>query len=325
VGAAADATAASDPTPAQASSPDPNAASSGPAVPATPSAVATALPSGSAPVPSAPPPSSLAPPKVNGLTWKPMGRKVRKQHPVWVAQTGHGSIGMMWMNPALLRFRYIPGYNFPESGPVRRIDNKPSTWTSRMVAAFNGAFQLKDGAGGYYYDHKTVRPLRNGLSSIVIDRQGRLTVVDWRNGNHVPAGTRLVRQNMKPLVLHSQARAKSGDARGTWGQADHGLPHANRSALGELADGSLVFAYGSEVSAPAMAQALAGAGAETAIILDMNKSWPTGFVYDAPKGSSPPVGHRIQPSIWRDASAYLHRFQKDFFVALTRPAKAPAN
>jgi hypothetical protein len=252
-----------------------------------------------------------------------MGRKVRHQHPVWVAQAQHGTVGLMWMNPDLLRFRYIPGYNVPESGPVKRIDNRPSTWTDRMVAAFNGAFQLKDGAGGYFYDHRMVKPLRDGLASIVIDQQGRLNVIDWQLGNHVPSGTRLVRQNMKPLVLHARSRSRSGESPATWGQADHGLTHANRSALGQRADGSLVFAYGSEVPAATLAQTLADVGAQTAIILDMNKSWPTGFVYDAPRGGRPPVGHRILPSIWRDGSAYLRRFQKDFFVALTRPLPSP--
>ncbi len=55
----------------------------------------------------------------------------------------------MWMNPDLLRFRYIPGTAYPEGSPKRPQDRRPSTWVPRMVAAFNGAFHLKDRAGGY--------------------------------------------------------------------------------------------------------------------------------------------------------------------------------
>jgi hypothetical protein len=245
-----------------------------------------------------------------------MGRKVRGQRAVWVAQTASGSVGMMWMNPDLLTFRYIPGYKFPEGSPARPVDNRPATWTSRMVAAFNGGFQLKDGVGGYYYADRTVRPLKDGRASLIVASDGRLHVTVWSSGNRVPRGTLAIRQNLPPLVVAGRSRAKDGDGPAAWGNADHGNPRANRSALGELADGSLVFAYGSEVPAAAMGDALASVGARTAIMLDMNKSWPMGFVYDAPKGGHSPAGHCIQPRIWRDASSYVRRFSKDFVVAL---------
>jgi hypothetical protein len=250
-----------------------------------------------------------------------MGRKVDGQRAVWVAKTAAGSVGLMWMNPDLLSFRFIPGYKSPEAGPARAIDNRPSTWSARMVAAFNGAFLLKDGAGGYYYNGKTVRALRNGQAAFTVAENGRLHVVVWSYGNNVPRGTLAVRQNLPPLVARGTSRAKDGDSPSTWGNADGGSSHANRSALGELADGSLVFAYGAEVTAAAMGDALAAAGVRTAIMLDMNKSWPMGFVYDAAKGGHLPVGHRIQSGIWREPSSYANRFSKDFVVALAPPAR----
>jgi hypothetical protein len=97
--------------------------------------------------------------------------------------------------------------------------------------------------------------------------------------------------------------------------ADRGLQKANRSALGQLADGSLVFAYGSEVEAYVMARSLAAVGVRTAVMLDMNKSWPMGFVYDAPRGGNLPVGHPVQAAVWRDSSTYFSQFSKDFVVA----------
>ena len=76
-----------------------------------------------------------------------------------------------------------------------------------------------------------------------------------------------------------------------------------------------MFAYGSEVEAYVMARSLAAVGVRTAVMLDMNKSWPMGFVYDAPRGGNLPVGHPVQAAVWRDSSTYFSQFSKDFVVA----------
>ena len=296
----------------------------------TPSTAASSAPSPTAPAASSSPPSnptatpptpassldsSLAPPSGHGLHWRSAGRKVRHQSAVAIARTAGSSIAMMWMNPELLSFRFIPGYRFPEAGKSRSIDNKPSSWVPRMAAAFNGAFELKDHAGGYAYNGNIIRPLVNGLATIVITTTGAMHVVTWKNGSHLPADALVVRQNLRPLVHHGKSMATQGDGPATWGLANGGLAHANRTALGERADGSIVFAYGSEVTAVALADALVRAGVREAVVLDMNKSWPTGFVYDRARHKHPPVGHRILPQIWRDPSTYYQRFIKDFIVA----------
>ena len=259
--------------------------------------------------------STLAPPTGHGLHWRNAGRKVKHQHAVAIARPAGSSIAMMWMNPELLSFRFIPGYRFPEAGKSRSIDNKPTSWVPSMVAAFNGAFELKDHAGGYAYNGQVIRPLVNGLGSIVISTTGTMDVVTWKTGSHLPADALVVRQNLRPLVHHGKAMATRADGPATWGLANGGLAHANRTAVGERADGSIVFAYGSEVTAAALADALVQAGVREAVVLDMNKSWPTGFVYDRARHKHPPVGHRILPQIWRDPSTYYQRFIKDFVVA----------
>ncbi len=240
------------------------------------------------------------------------------QHPVEVALTDHGRIGLMWMNPQLLRFRYIPGSAYPENSPKRPQDRQASTWVPRMIAAFNGAFHLKDQAGGYYYDGIKVKPLQPGLAAFTIDAAGRLDVRVWKAGTRIAPGTSVIRQNLPPLVSGGRSHATAHDSRAKWGQANGGLPTANRTALGQLADGSLVFAYGSEITTDALAAALVHAGVRTAIVLDMNKSWPTGFYYDKPTAHHLPAGHRIQPRIWRAPSTYYAEFTKDFVVALAR-------
>ena len=284
--------------------------------PPTPEASTTALP---------------APQASGSLLWKPVGRLVDGSPAVQVATSDSGAIGLMWLDPTKLSFRYVPGYEYPEKSPRMAQDKQPATWLPGLTAAFNGAFHLRDNAGGYYYDGITVRPLRPGLASIVTGADGSMHVVVWADYMTAQPATVAIRQNLPPLVSGGVPQATSHDGNAKWGLANDGLPHANRSALGETADGALVFAYGHEVTAEAIGAALVQAGVQTAATLDMNKSWPTGYYYDAPSSassaptSSPPkpVGHRIQAAIQRDPSTYFSPFKKDFFVAIARDALAP--
>jgi hypothetical protein len=263
-----------------------------------------------------PTPATLAPPKVPGVTWKAVGRTVHGQHAVYVAHVANDTVGLMWMNPQLLKFRYIPGTKYPEKSPTRPNDTKPSTWVPQMVAAFNGGFHLKDDLGGYFYAGHMVKPLQNGRAVFVVKNDGTMSVGVWGKDITSTSGDEVVRQNMRPLVLKGVSQASSSDDPGHWGLANGGLPNASRSALAELPDGSLVFAYGHEVLAATMGTAITKVGARTAVMLDMNKSWPMGFYYSKPGSSGQPFGHPILSSVVRDASSYYEQFKKDFVVAL---------
>jgi hypothetical protein len=225
-------------------------------------------------------------------------------------------VGLLWMDPTLVRFRYVPGYQVPEGGPQAPADSHPSTWVTRMVAAFNGGFKLSDGVGGYRYAGRTVASLRAGLATFVITTSGRLTVGAWGRDMRLTPDTVVVRQNLPLLVDGFASRVSASDTPRTWGVANGGLWTANRSALGELPNGSIVFAYGANVLPSSMASAMIMLGVRTAMMLDMNKSWPGGFSYDHRHGTI--VGRAIQPNIWHSPSVYYAEFTKDFVVALWR-------
>ena len=130
-------------------------------------------------------------------------------------------------------------------------------------------------------------------------------------------GLTVVRQNMRLLVDKYIARTSPNDSNSAWGWADHNAHWANRSALGELSDGSLIFEYGHLVTAADMSAGLVGVHARTAIMLDMNITQPGGFVYThSPAGID---GNRILPAVVHAPSVYLGPWIKDFVVALTRP------
>lgn len=280
---------------------------------------ATASPDATTAQPTQPTrPTPLAPPPVSGLTWRAVGTVVSGRPATFLATTRSGSIALLWMDPQLLSFRFIPGTQFPEGGPLLPADRRAATWVPTLAAAFNGAFKLRDHVGGYYYAGRTVSPLRPGLASLVVDDAGRLSVVQWGRERSSVAGVQVVRQNMGLLVDQFTALATAHDSNSRWGWADHDARLANRSALGELADGSLVYAFGHNVTALDLADALVHARVRTAIMLDMNLAQPMGYVYWRHAGTV--LGQRVLPSVYHSPSIYLTAgYYKDFVVALVRP------
>ena len=260
--------------------------------------------------------TTLAPPPVAGVTWNPVGTEVGGHPAAYLSEAEDGQVALMWMDPQLLSFRYIPGYEVPGSGPRTAADKDPSSWVPNLVAAFNGGFQLSVGAGGYFYLGETVKDLEDGLGSVVVYKDGTMKVGSY--GRDVTLGPDVVavRQNLEPLIDNGQSQASPDDSSSRWGIADKGAAYAKRSAVGQLADGSIVFGYGSEITASQLADAMVAVGVQQAVALDMNISWPTGYYYTREGGEV--VGHRIQPDIVREPDTYLDSFKKDFFVADSR-------
>ena len=276
----------------------------------------TASPAASAPVtltlPARVPPTHR-PPEVPGLVWSPAGTRWHGTAVTYVARGADG-VSLLWMDSAVLRFRFIPGTQVPEGSPSLPQDGRPQTWVPRMAAAFNGGFWLRDGAGGYVADGRVVRPLRPGFASLVVMRDGGARVGVWGRDVTLSSGVAVVRQNLRPMVLDGRARTGAHGGPEAWGRPDGGRWAVNRSAVGQLADGSLVYAFGYRVTPQTMASAMVAVGSRTAMMLDMNGSWPMGFVYSHAHGRV--TGRRVDPREYHTATVYETRYRKDFVVAL---------
>jgi len=288
----------------------PSASASSPvAAASTSTSTSTALASAVAKPAVVPVVSSLRPPAGKMWASTPGSAAVR------TATIDGGSVTLLWMDPTRLRFHFVPGYSIP-GGPVTKADVTPSTWTRRMVAAFNGGFKLSDGAGGYWYRGHTVAPLQSGRAAFAISSDGSIRVGVWGRDLKMSKSFVVVRQNLRPLVDRGRSMASTSDSASRWGAADGGVSTANRTALGVRADGSIVFEYGHDVTASTMAQGLLRAGVREALVLDMNRTWPTGFVYSHRGGKM--SGSRINPAVMRPPSTYYARFTKDFVAVLAR-------
>ena len=283
--------------------------------------VGTVAPSSASSTSSAPAAADVVRPVVAraglpaGVDWTPLPTMSRGEP---AAYQGHpdAMTWLLWMDPTRLRFRFIPGWKWPEGSPVRAVDRRPSTWVPNMVAAFNGGFKLSDHVGGYFYAGRTVVPLRTGLASLVVGMNGSMRVVVWGRDLHSTRGLLVVRQNLPPLVDHGRSMTRSTDGVTTWGLPYHDIPRTNRSALGQLPDGSLVYVYLHDATAPELAAAVVRLGAVTGIALDMNTGWPAALVFQHTGGQV--VGTRLSPVMHQHLDAYYSRPEKDFIAVEAR-------
>ena len=204
------------------------------------------------------------------------------------AGVGQGTIAVAAFDPArtelLLHAGSLqpgsngPWLNGPEVGPPERAS---------LLAAFNSGFKMTDSRGGWRSEGRSVVPLVAGAASVVIYADGGADIGSW--GTEVPAPNRVVasvRQNLQLLVDHGQAQLQSPSDEHQleqwWGVAFQAAPLVARSALGVTANGTLIWAAGTDVSIPALTNALLTHGVVRALELDINAPLVRGFLYSNP-------------------------------------------
>ena len=144
---------------------------------------------------------------------------------------------------------------------------------SRLLAAFNGAFKVSAGTGGYLQDGVPVRSLRAGLATFAIDAAGNGLVGVWRHdiprpGEHVVSAV----QNLLPLVASGRMSPHIDD-RLSWGATLGHVTYVARSGIGADARGNILYAASMSVGPRDLAAALLAAGAVNAMELDINPEW----------------------------------------------------
>jgi hypothetical protein len=189
-----------------------------------------------------------------------------------------------------------------------------------VVAAFNSAFRENYGAGGFQEDGRVGWPLRRGLASVVVYRDGAADVGTWHEG--VPAPGRAVaavRQNLSLLI--DQGRVPSSVdtcIKVCWGDPLHEQPVVARSGLGITADGQLLWAAGHNLSVRALADGLVRHGAVRAMEMDINPRWVAGYVYAHPPHGHAPAPVPLVPGQTGVPGQFLQPYFRDFFTVIAR-------
>lgn len=184
-----------------------------------------------------------------------------------------------------------------------------------LLAAFNGGFKANASAGGVEVGGQVLTPLVDGFASFVIDTDGTGRIGVW--GSTVPvSGEQVssVRQNLPPLIDKGQISPAIGDL-AQWGDVLHGVAATARSALGEDAQGDILYAAAMSTLPVDLATALAGDGATVAMELDINPEW---IQLDVASGAGGPL-QAVVPGQLRPPDQYLLGWTRDFITVLTPP------
>lgn len=181
----------------------------------------------------------------------------------------------------------------------------------KLVAAFDGGFQYRDGQYGMIVGDKTFLPLQNDLGTIVGYKNGDIKIINY-TGQNLGSDVEFVRQNCPILVQDGQIADQDINNKKLWGRTMTTDIYTWRTGLGITKNRNLLFAVGNNLTPTTLAKSLQMAGAQNAMQLDINPNWVRFNIFY-------PLGHGQYNSkpLTRDlkdgAAEYLHGYSKDFF------------
>ncbi|KAA0239761.1 hypothetical protein EDM76_02870 [bacterium] len=197
---------------------------------------------------------------------------------------------------------------------VKGSGNIPADQYVNLLAAINGGFKGPHGGFGMYADGKEYRPLRNGLASIAVMKDGAIKMGEWGKDLSWDENTVAVRQNAVLLVQGGEVSPRTAEGNDTWGyvEVDSSEFITWRSAIGLTKDGNLLFAAGNSLSAETLAKALWAAGAHTAMQLDINSPYVLISAFFAQPGGTPKA-ERFMDNMPDSPARFLKAQERDFF------------
>jgi len=254
-------------------------------------------------------------------TWQPVGNNVAGSPAVYVTRIRTDNIHTsyyataMWIDTKLTTTMFIPGYEEPKDGPNQFGGSLPAEFVPLLLANTNGAFRLEDARGGYFYDGTVVKPLETHRASAVFFRDGHLEIGRWGRDFQMNPEILAVRQNLDLIVDHGQSQVNNPAYSTAWGATTDKENLAWRAGMGQRSDGSIVYVIGQALSAQSLANTLVAAGAQRAMVLDMNQYWSAGFYFSHTR-SGAAICHRLDPDIGGPCDRFLHAYKRDSFQFL---------
>jgi Phosphodiester glycosidase len=221
--------------------------------------------------------------------------------------------GIVRIDQRLVRAVYHPGTQDPGGGPWPIRPDLQGSDRVGLLAAFNSAFAMRDSRGGFYDFGRTVGTLNPGAASLVIYRDGHVNIGSWGRDVRLTANVATVRQNLALIVDHGRpVPGLESNWENQWGFTVGNAKYVSRTGLGIAANGDLVFATGSRLSAATLADLLQRGGAVRAMELDINPYWTSFVLYQNRSG-----GHNernLLPDMVRSPARYDTTSLRDFIA-----------
>lgn len=165
---------------------------------------------------------------------------------------------------------------------VGRLPREPAVYT-RVAAAFNGGFKTEHGNYGMMLKKRVLLPPVQGAATVILTKDGRFGMGTWGTNKDV-GGIQDVpkdeivsfRQNLDPLMENDVVNPMG---RWQWGFTLPGTSmQTERSGICVTSAGHLMYAWGDDVSATTLGNAMKMAGCVYGMHLDMNPHH-TGFTF----------------------------------------------
>jgi hypothetical protein len=226
----------------------------------------------------------------------------------------YASVGILLIDSRRTRLHMVGGTEDP--GSERDIAGPgliPEDHLPGLVVAWNGGFQGAHGSFGMVADGREYKPLRNGFASVAVLADGTVWMGEWGRTISWSEDMLAVRQNAALLVEDCEVSDRTGEGNETWGyvKVDSSEFITWRSAIGLTAEGNLLVAAGSSLSASTLARALWAAGACTAMQLDINNPYVLTSLFFAEAGGALRP-ERFIAAMPDSPSRFLRQQERDF-------------
>jgi len=252
----------------------------------------------------------------------------------------YAQVGLVAMDLAQSDLHIVVGTQEPVSdaaGRGLRTGVIPAAMQAgqKLLAAWNGGFRATHGRYGMMTDGVTWLPPLDGMMTIAIGPDGRVTMGAWGRGVQAGGGWRAWRQNNPPLIENGQINPDVVKYASTirWGASIDGAVFIWRSGLGMTRGGRwLIYAAGNSLSAETLTTALKAGGAWDAMQLDVNATWER-FVTFADKlqvvqvagrdTKLPVTAVKLIAQMAGGPAQFLTPWDRDFFYLTYRAPAAP--
>jgi hypothetical protein len=257
--------------------------------------------------------------------WQATGQLVKGAPPVLVTTFRPDSTYprvvayVAWVDHSRTQLALYPGRYEPPGASPRGPMEVPAGQRSRLLATFNSGFTYGDGHGGFAVDGQTVKPLQQGVGTVVAYRDGRVDVRTWRGGTTLPPWLVFARQNLPLIVDGGHPNPALTDPGAFWGYTLGNAVRVWRTGVGIDRRGNLIYAAADLQTAASLAQLFIHAGAVRALELDINPEWPSFITYGSPGGLDP---IKLVPNYQQSTGRYLVPDDRDFFAVYGRTAAA---
>jgi hypothetical protein len=228
-------------------------------------------------------------------------------------------VGVMWIDPTLIRGELHPGFQDPGGTGLAGTSLTPAEQRT-VVAVFNGGFRLNGASHGGYYSHgRIARALVDGAASLVLHADGSATVGAWNKEVRMGPEVASVRQNLALLVDDGQVNptCQSGGT-AEWGSTVGQVAFIHRSGFGVTASGAEIYVAGPALSVCNLGLILQASGVVRGMELDINPNWVSGaYFLPAPDGRR--RGVQLFPGERVSAAHYFSPSSRDWYAFYTRP------